>query len=107
MGNIYSLIDLKQDEDKTKIIQKEILELEQNIKNIDALLQHLNEKCDIIITKIVELDDKTYEMIDTCKTKADLNLNLDVTSDWDYYDLNNNLNKNINLSNTSFKQKLE
>ena len=106
MGNIYSLIDLKQDDDKTKIIQKEVLELEQNIKNIDALLQQLNKKCDTIITKIVELDNKTYEMIDTCK-KPCSNLNLDVTSDWDYYDLNNNLNKHIDLSKIEFKQKIE
>ena len=106
MGNIYSLIDLKQDDDKTKIIQKEVLELEQNIKNIDTLLQQLNKKCDTIITKIVELDNKTYEMIDTCKN-PNSNLNLDVTSDWDYYDLNNNLNKHIDLSKIEFKQKIE
>ena len=46
-------------------------------------------------------------MIDKCKTKSDSNLNLDVTSDWDYYDLNNNLNKHIDLSNKNFKQKIE
>ena len=84
MGNIYSLLDLKQDDNKTKIIQREVIELEQNIKNIDSMLKLLNKKCDGIMTKVVELDNKTYEIIDTFRNET---LSEDAT-EWDYYDMN-------------------
>lgn len=90
MGNIYSLLDLKQDEDKTEIIQKEIIELEQNIKNIENMLLLLNKKCDKIITKIVTIDNRTYEHIETRKN----DLIIEDASEWDYYDLNQNIDLN-------------
>lgn len=84
MGNIYSLLDLKQDDNKTKIIQREVIELEQNVKNIDSMLKILNNKCDEIMTKVVEVDNKTYEIIDTFRNEK---LSEDAT-EWDYYDMN-------------------
>ena len=84
MGNIYSLLDLKQDDNKTKIIQREIIELEQNIKNIDEMLKLLNKKCEEIMTKVVELDNKTYEIIDIFKNEK----LSEEAAEWDYYDMN-------------------
>jgi hypothetical protein len=90
MGNIYSLLDLKQDDDKTEIIQKEIIELEQNIKNIEHMLLLLNKKCDKIMTTIVEIDNRTYQLIETGKN----DLIIEDASEWDYYDLHQNIDLN-------------
>ena len=89
MGNIYSLLDLKQDDDNTKIIQREVIELEQNIKNIDLMIKMLNNKCDKILTKIVDVDNKIYEIIEA--TTKDKNIK-DFGNEWDYYDFNQTIN---------------
>ena len=83
MGNIYSILDLKHDDDKTTIIQNEILELERNIKNIDHMLKVLSNKCDTILTKIITVDNKTYELIETSNKTNNLN---EFGNEWDYYD---------------------
>jgi len=93
MGNIYSLFDLKQDDDNTKIIKREVIELEQNIKNIDLMIKMLNNKCDKILTKIVDVDNKTYEIIETTSKNKIVK---DFGNEWDYYDFN----QTINLINT-------
>lgn len=83
MGNIYSILDLKNDDDKTILIQNEILELERNIKNIDHMLKLLSNKCDTILTKIITVDNKTYELIETSNKTNNLN---EFGNEWDYYD---------------------
>ena len=99
MGNIYSLLDLKQDDDNTQIIKREVIELEQNIKNIDLMIKMLNNKCDKILTKIVDVDNKTYEIIETTSKKNKIK---DFGNEWDYYDFN----QTINFINTG-KMKLD
>jgi len=83
MGNIYSILDLKQEDEKTKIIEKEVIELEKNIKNIDLMLQMLNNKCDNILTKVVDVDQKTYELLETTSRNKSIK---DFGNEWDYYD---------------------
>jgi hypothetical protein len=99
MGNIYSILDLKQEDEKNKIIEKEVIELEKNIKNIDLMLKMLNNKCDNILTKLVEVDNKTYELLETTSNNKSIK---DFGNEWDYYDFN----QTINFINTE-KMKLD
>ena len=66
------------------ILKQEIEALEENVKKIDKMLELLNLKCDKIITKVVEIDNKTYEIVDKMKNKTH---NATQCSEWDYYDL--------------------
>ena len=98
MGNIYSLVDLKNDEETKKIIHAEIIKLEQNIKKIETTISQLNNKCDTIMIKLVEIDNKTYELVKTSNTTI-----IEDASEWDYYDLN----QNIDLSKVTYTNVLK
>ena len=93
MGNVYSMIDFSEHENLDTLLKKQIIELENNVKKVDNMLELLNLKCDKIITKVTEVDNKLYEIVDLVnvdKTKAPERI---PTSEWDYYDLNPNNNK--------------
>lgn len=63
------------------------------------MLELLNLKCDKILTKVVELDQKTYEIIDVIKNENDNGHNVLDNSEsngvWDYYDLQTTKLSNI------------
>lgn len=93
MGNVYSMIDFSDNENLETILKKQIIELENNVKKVDNMLELLNLKCDKIITKVTEVDNKVYEIVDLVnvdKTKTPERI---LNSEWDYYDLNPNNNK--------------
>ena len=47
MGNIYSLIDAQKNNNKINyVLQQEIINLEDNVKKVEKMLQLLNIKCD-------------------------------------------------------------
>lgn len=93
MGNTYSLLNeilsksditccasnLSEDEAKKRIIKEEVMKLEENIKKVDDVLELLCKKCDKIVTRVVGLENKTYELIETIKVNRDV-------GNWDYYD---------------------
>lgn len=64
-------------------LNEEIKKLEENIKKLDDVLNTLSNKCDKVITRIVSLENKTYELIETIKFNPDV-------GNWDYYDFKQN-----------------
>jgi vacuolar-type H+-ATPase subunit I/STV1 len=94
MGNSYSLLNeiltksditccasnLSEEEAKKCKLKEEVMKLEENIKKVDDVLEILCKKCDKIVTKVVGLENKTYELIETIKVDRDV-------GNWDYYDL--------------------
>ena len=85
MGNIYSLIDLSQNQELDTVLKTEIEKLEENVKQVDKMLELLNLKCDKIITKVVEIDNKTYDIKEKINSKPSFSNN--ECNEWDYYDL--------------------
>ena len=87
MGNIYSLIDAQKNNNKINyVLQQEIINLEDNVKKVEKMLQLLNIKCDKIVTKVVNIENKTYEIIDKIDLKSSTKHSY--CTEWDYYDLN-------------------
>lgn len=87
MGNVYSMIDFSENEKLDTLLKNQILELENNVKNVDNIIKLFNLKFDKIITKVENIDNKVYELVDLvnldkCKTPEKIH-----NSEWDYYEL--------------------
>lgn len=95
MGNVYSMIDFSENEKLDALLKKQILELENNVKKVDNMLELLNLKCDKIITKVEEVDNKVYELVDLVKVDKFNTPEIIPNSEWDYYDLNQSNNNFI------------
>ena len=95
MGNVYSMIDFHENEKLDALLKKQILELENNVKKVNNMLDLLNLKCDKIITKVEKVDNKVYELVDLVNVDKFNTPERIPTSDWDYYDLNPANNKFI------------